>query len=150
MDTVTPLYSIRLNASLGLVPETGRLLELWQPGMTAPGLLKSARDSGAFSSVSTRRLRNIVVEAFAPRFLINDAQPAQFLKAVQGRIGPPTSAICFSVYTCRAKRSRSITCSVDFPYEVRQNRTGLAPIKNSATIAPIGRYASAIWEIINA
>jgi hypothetical protein len=97
-----PVYSVRLNAGLGLVPETGRLLELWQPGMTAPGLLKMARESGAFPSVSSRRLRNIVVEAFAPRFLIEEARPARFLKAVQGRIGAADFRNMLLVHACRA------------------------------------------------
>jgi hypothetical protein len=61
-------YSTRLSAGLGLVPETSRLLELWQPGLTVPDLLKAAMQAGAFPSVSARRLRNIVIEAFGPRF----------------------------------------------------------------------------------
>ena len=95
-------YSIRLNAGLGLVPETGRLLELWQLGNTAQTLLKAAMESGAFPSLSARRLRNIVIEAFAPRFLIEGGQPARLLKAVQGRIATADFRHLLLVYTCRA------------------------------------------------
>jgi len=98
----THTYSTRLSAGLGLVPETSRILELWQPGMTAPALLKVAMDAGAFPSVSARRLRNIVIEAFGPRFLIEGGLPARFLKAVQGRIGAADFRHLLLVYTCRA------------------------------------------------
>jgi hypothetical protein len=95
-------YSIRLNAGLGLVSETGRLLELWQEGTTAQTLLKAAMESGAFPSLSARRLRNIVIEAFAPRFLIEGGQPARILKAVHGRIGAANFRQLLLIYTCRA------------------------------------------------
>lgn len=99
---VMSFYTPRLNAGHGLVPETGRLLELWQSGMTPPDLLKAAMDSGAFPSMSARRLRNVVAEAFAPRFLIDDGGPAQFLKSVQGRIAAADFRNLLLVYTCRA------------------------------------------------
>jgi hypothetical protein len=98
----TSFYTPRLNAGLGLVPETERLLELWQPGMTPPQLLKATMTSGAFPSMSARRLRNMVIEAFAPRFLIDQGGPARFLKSVQGRIGATDFRHLLLVYTCRA------------------------------------------------
>jgi len=101
VDT-THTYSTRLSAGLGLVAETNRLLELWQPGMTTPALLKVAMGAGAFPSVSARRLRNIVIEAFGPRFLVEGGQPARFLKTVQGRIGAADFRHLLLVYTCRA------------------------------------------------
>lgn len=98
----TPFYTPRLNAGLGLVAETGRLLELWQLGMTPQDLLKAAMDSGAFPSMSARRLRNMVAEAFAPRFLIDEGGPARLLKSVQGRIASADFRHLLLVYTCRA------------------------------------------------
>lgn len=95
-------YTPRLNAGLGLVSETGRLLELWRPGMTPADLLRAAMDAGTFPSMSARRLRNVVAEAFAPRFLIDDGGPARFLKAVQGRIAGTDFRHLLLVYTCRA------------------------------------------------
>lgn len=70
--------------------------------MTAPDLLKAAMESGAFPSVSARRLKNIVVEAFGTRFLVDNGQPAAFLKSVQGRIGPGDFRHLLLIYTCRA------------------------------------------------
>ncbi|MBK3732782.1 DUF1819 family protein [Azospirillum brasilense] len=98
----TSFYTPRLNAGLGLVPETGRLLELWQPGVTPPILLQAAMDTGAFPSMSARRLRNMVTEAFAPRFLVDDGSPAKFLKSVQGRIAAADFRHLLLIYTCRA------------------------------------------------
>jgi hypothetical protein len=98
----TSFYSTRLSAGLGLVPETSRLLGLWQPGLTVLDLLKAAMQAGAFPSVSARRLRNIVIEAFGPRFLTEGGQPARLLKAVQGRIGASDFRNLLLIYTCRA------------------------------------------------
>jgi hypothetical protein len=48
--------------------------------MSGQHLLRVALDAGAFPTISARRLRNMVIEAFAPRYLVNDAQPARVLK----------------------------------------------------------------------
>jgi len=95
-------YTSRLGAGLGLVPESGRLLDLWHPGMDAPSLLKVALESGTFPALSARRLRNMVVEAFAPRFLVEGGQPARLLKMVQGRLSTNDFRHLLFVYTCRA------------------------------------------------
>jgi hypothetical protein len=52
--TDTLLYTPQLNAGLGIVPETSRLLKLWEPSMSASDLLHSALASGAFPAVSAR------------------------------------------------------------------------------------------------
>lgn len=52
-----------------MVEETKRLLKLYQPGMSSAQLYQAALHSGQFPLVSARRLRNIVVECFAPRYL---------------------------------------------------------------------------------
>jgi hypothetical protein len=95
-------YSTQLGAGLGLLAETARLLELWQPGMSAPDLLRLALGSGAFPTISARRLRNIVIEAFAPRYLASDAQPARVLKILIGRIPQQDLRQLLLLYTCRA------------------------------------------------
>lgn len=61
-------YTAKLQAGLGLVAETKLLLRIWDPGMTASTLYKEALASGQFPNVTARRLRNIVVECFAPRY----------------------------------------------------------------------------------
>jgi hypothetical protein len=61
-------YTTQLQAGLGLVNETKTLLDLWSPGMSANQLHQVALESGRFPTVTARRLRNIVVECFAPRY----------------------------------------------------------------------------------
>ena len=39
--TDTPKYTTQLQAGLGLVPETLKLLTLWEPGMAGPDLSES-------------------------------------------------------------------------------------------------------------
>lgn len=62
-------YTTQLQAGLGLVDETRLLLELYEPGMTSGQLFDKALSSGLFPLVTARRLRNIVQECFAPRYL---------------------------------------------------------------------------------
>jgi hypothetical protein len=63
------LYTTQLQAGLGLVTETRQLLELYQPGTSTLELIDRALESGRFPLITARRLRNIVVECFAPRYL---------------------------------------------------------------------------------
>ena len=76
MNTTTA-YTSTLGAGLGLVEETFTLLELWKPGMSSHDLYQLALNSGAFSSISASRLRNMVTLGFSPRYLANDALPAR-------------------------------------------------------------------------
>lgn len=39
-------YTTKLQAGLGLIPETEKLLDLWHPGMESRALLDSALSSG--------------------------------------------------------------------------------------------------------
>nr|WP_274521603.1 BrxA family protein [Ectothiorhodospira variabilis] len=58
-----------MQAGLGLIEETQRLFELYEPGMRYPQLFAKALESGQFPLVSARRLDNIVRECFGPRYL---------------------------------------------------------------------------------
>jgi len=95
-------YTTQLQAGLGLVTETKTLLELWSPGMSANQLHQAALDSGRFPTVTARRLRNIVVECFAPRYLGLTGIPAASLKRLAGSL--PTAALkqLMLVFTSRA------------------------------------------------
>ncbi|MEN3951270.1 BrxA family protein [Iodidimonas sp. SYSU 1G8] len=99
-----PPYTTRLQAGLGLVPETIRLLDLWQPEMDAQTLLKTALSSGSFPNVAARRLRNIVTEGFAPRYLIEAGAPAHSLKALSQALSATDFKHLLFFYTCRANR----------------------------------------------
>lgn len=96
------LYTTQLQAGLGLIDETKELLDLWSVGMTASQLHQLALTSGRFPNVTARRLRNIVSECFAPRYLVSNGAPAQCLKLLSGRIPAADLAQIMLIYTARA------------------------------------------------
>ncbi len=102
MVTKRAPYTIRLGAGLGLVDETKALLELWEPGMRAPQIHQAALESGRFPNIADRRLRNIVTECFAPRYLVRDGAPAGHLKRLVVRLAPPEINQLFMLFTSRA------------------------------------------------
>ncbi|MCB0060382.1 MAG: DUF1819 family protein, partial [Caldilineaceae bacterium] len=96
------IYTTQLQAGTGLIEETRILLGLWQSGMSVPELTQAALQSGQFPNVSARRLRNIVAEAFAPRFLVDDARPAVVLNRLQGYLLRREFEQLLFLFTCRA------------------------------------------------
>ncbi len=95
-------YTTQLQAGLGLVDETKTLLELWSPGMSANQLHLIALESGRFPTVTARRLRNIVVECFAPRYLVASGAPAAHLKRLLASISKADLTQLMLVFTTRA------------------------------------------------
>lgn len=95
-------YTTQLQAGLGLVNETKTLLELWSPGMSPNQLHQLALESGRFPTVTARRLRNIVVECFAPRYLAAGGRPAMHLKRLSPTISTADLTQLLLVFTSRA------------------------------------------------
>lgn len=95
-------YTTQLQAGLGLVNETKVLLELWEPGMTVSDLYNEALGSGRFPNITARRLRNVVAECFAPRYLIREALPALHLKRMLTQTTPAELQQMFFLFTARA------------------------------------------------
>lgn len=95
-------YTTQLQAGLGLVSETKTLLDLWSPGMSANHLHDVALKSGRFPTVTARRLRNIIVECFAPRYLIAGGAPAMHLKRLSSTISTADLTQLMLVFTSRA------------------------------------------------
>ena len=95
-------YTTQLQAGLGLVNETKTLLDLWLPGMSAVQLHQIALESGRFPTVTARRLRNIVVECFAPRYLVSGGAPAAHLKRLSARLSTADLMQIMLVFTSRA------------------------------------------------
>lgn len=62
-------YSTALAQSQGVFNETITLFELWKDGMGANDLFERARAQNILGAASERRLRNIVIEGFASRYL---------------------------------------------------------------------------------
>jgi hypothetical protein len=102
MIMVQSLYTTQLQAGLGMIQETHTLLNLWDPNLDINQFQKIVLDSGQLPNVSARRLRNIVGEWFAPRYLRNQPPPAINLKKFQTKITGTEIAQLFYIYTCRA------------------------------------------------
>ncbi len=102
MTVTTEKYTVKLNQGLGMIDETRSLLSLWEEGMDVSNLWRAALDSGQFPGMSARRLRNVVSECFAPRFLTNEAQPARLMKQVMSLLPAKDFSQLLFVQTCRA------------------------------------------------
>jgi hypothetical protein len=96
------VYTTQLQAGLGLVEETRKLLALWSPGMSATELNHRALESGQFPRMTSRRLRNVVVEGFKPRYLIDNGAPAALLQKLTGVLNHREFNQLLFLYTCRA------------------------------------------------
>ncbi len=95
-------YTTQLQAGLGLVTETKTLLDLWSPGVSAQALYQVALASGRFPTVTARRLLNLVVEGFAPRYLVAGGAPAAQLKHLSPRLTTADLTPLLFLHTCRA------------------------------------------------
>ena len=95
-------YTIRLAAGLGMIEETHMLLDLWCNGMTTAELHRRSLDSGHFSGVSASRLKNMIFDGFAPRYLVNNGTPARILKDVRSLLSNKVLEQLMFLYTCRA------------------------------------------------
>lgn len=95
-------YTTQLQAGLGLVNETKTLLDLWTPGTSANQLHQVALKSGRFPNVTARRLRNVVVECFAPRYLVAGGTPAMHLKRLASAFSTADLSQLLLVFTSRA------------------------------------------------
>lgn len=94
-------YTTQLQAGLGLIEETKLLFGVYQPGMTPPALYDAALASGRFPLVTARRLRNIVSECFAPRYLRSSGVAAHLQRLVPYLSAAELGQIFF-LYTARA------------------------------------------------
>jgi len=99
---MTPSYTTQLQAGLGLISETKELLELWVPGMNISQLNQVALDSGRFPNITARRLRNIISECFAPRYLSKNGKAAHHLKMLLGNATGSDLTQLFLLFTARA------------------------------------------------
>ena len=94
-------YTTQLQAGLGLLEETRQLLQVYQPGVSASQLYEAALASGRFPLVTARRLRNIVAECFAPRYM-RDPHLAARLKSLVDRFTTAELNQLLFIYTARA------------------------------------------------
>jgi len=87
-----------------MIDETIGLLRLWERGDSPSRLSEKAIQSGLFSRTTARRARNIVEEMFAPRYLVQQGQPAAALKSLVERNLPGDDlSQLFFLHTARAQ-----------------------------------------------
>jgi hypothetical protein len=96
-------YTAQLQAGLGLIPETQVLLQLWEQGMSAPDLYRRALESGHFPMMTARRLRNLVVEGFAARYLREGDAPARYMKILLPTLTSAELQQLCLLLTCRSQ-----------------------------------------------
>ena len=101
-ETNSEYYTTQLQAGLGMIEETRILLDLWDPGMHVSALHRAALGSGRFPGMSARRLRNLVAECFAPRYLVDGARPAMQLKTLLPVLRPREFEKLLFLHSCRA------------------------------------------------
>jgi len=94
-------YTTKLGAGQGIVDETRILLDLWERGMDANVLNDLALKSGQFHKLTARRVRNLVIEGFAHRYLGKDGVPASYLKTLKGIFSSREFTQLLYLYTCR-------------------------------------------------
>ncbi len=121
------IYTTQLQAGLGLIDEMKILFGLWDQNMSTKDLYQKALESGQFSNISARRLRNIVAECFAPRFLANDARSVEHIKPLLSVLSHQEIKQLFFLYTCRANNIlRAFVDEVYWPsYAAGANSIGI-------------------------
>jgi hypothetical protein len=97
------LYTTQLAAGSGIVTESRLLLDLWSEDMSAADLYQVALKSGRFPTMSARRLRNLVIEGFGPRYLTGSGRPAALLKRLTERLSNRELDQLMFLFTCRAQ-----------------------------------------------
>lgn len=102
MSDIGPHYTTQLQAGLGLVDETKLLLSLYEKDLSTNQLYEKALGSGLFPMVSARRLRNIVAECFAPRYIKTDG--AEHLKRLVPYLSSSAINQLFLIYTATANK----------------------------------------------
>lgn len=96
-------YTTQFQAGLGMVEECRSFLELWEPEDTVQALEAKILDEGILPDVTARRVRNLVAEMWAPRFLKNEAQPARDLKIILGSLNRESLSQLCMLFTARAQ-----------------------------------------------
>lgn len=97
-------YTTQLGAGLGMLNETFELLRVVEPGDTQASLTARVVSRGVFARATARRARNIVVEMFAPRFLVRGDQPARWLQSLLTAHAPLEDlSQIFFLHTARAQ-----------------------------------------------
>jgi hypothetical protein len=100
--SATREYNTALCKGQGMLPETIRLLQVWEPGMSATQLAEKVRSHGLIPKATAQRVSDIVSRAFAPRYLDNKGQAAGWLRSlIQRGMSLDRLNQLFLLYTAR-------------------------------------------------
>jgi len=96
-------YTTALAKGQGIIDETLALLDIWEQEMTPKQLADRAVVEGVLGRATAKRVRDLVFEAFAPRYLVDSSRPARYLKMLLKAGTTPTILNqLFFIYTARA------------------------------------------------
>mgnify|MGYP001330105054 CR=1 FL=1 len=96
-------YTTQFQAGLGMIEECRLFLELWEDGDTVQVLENKVLEAGVLPNVTARRVRNLIAEMWAPRFFVNDAQPARDLKNILEYLNREAISQFITLFTARAQ-----------------------------------------------
>lgn len=143
-----PKYTTSLTQGQGLIPETMALLEVWSPGMTAKELTSLSIEKGILSKATARRVRNIILEQFGPRYLVDEGAPASNLKLLlrRGLSSAELKQLCM-IYTSRANLifHDFITNVYWQKYQAGSLRIGTEDAAHFINVATAAGYMSPQW-----
>ena len=100
---MTNYYTTQLQAGLGMLEECRSFLDIWELDDTVQTLEEKILEIGILPEVTARRVRNLVAEMWAPRFLSNDAQPANDLKIIINSLNRDSLSQLCMLFTARAQ-----------------------------------------------
>lgn len=95
-------YDSKLGAAQGAIDEMLSLIALCKNGDSAHDVYAAALDAGIFGGRSAKRLKNVVTDAFAPRYLSDGGRPVRTLQLVSKVFGRDELSQLMFIYTCRA------------------------------------------------
>ncbi len=104
MIATGPTYRTELLKVSGIVSETIALLDLWEPGMTAPELARVAVERDVLGKATASRVKDVIYQGFAKRYLRPNEEPARLLRELaQRKVELHTLKQLFFLYTCRSQ-----------------------------------------------
>lgn len=96
-------YTMNLKKGQALIRETIILLQLWEPGMTSLQLTDAAVKNGVLGKATAIRVKDIVSRLFYKRYVIDNDEPAKYLKYLSSIQWPIEElSRLFFLYSARA------------------------------------------------
>lgn len=98
-------YNTALAKGQGIIEETLILLRIWEPGMSVQQLSDVVVRNGLLGRATAKRAQDLVSQAFAPRYLVNDSRPAEQIKSLlNAGANPVKLGQLFLIHTARANK----------------------------------------------